>query len=139
VEALQELYRKMSFSIFNDGLIHKEEFHFALFRSSRKASLFADRVSAQIVLFALFSSDNERGLVSLDRADSYCSSRAGFRPVRPQAERGGRLRGVPAVAQHLPPQGARVGEGSVYVTPTSRRTTPCPFHTTTSRKLTCLT
>jgi serine/threonine-protein phosphatase 2B regulatory subunit len=55
VEALQELYRKMSFSIFNDGLIHKEEFHFALFRSSRKASLFADRVSAQIVLFALNS------------------------------------------------------------------------------------
>jgi hypothetical protein len=100
----------------------------AEFRNNKKANL-----------FALFSSDNERGLVSLDRADSYCSSRAGFRPVRPQAERGGRLRGVPAVAQHLPPQGARVGEGSVYVTPTSRRTTPCPFHTTTSRKLTCLT
>jgi hypothetical protein len=44
VEALYELYRKMSFSIFKDGLIHKEEFQFALFRNSKKANLFADRV-----------------------------------------------------------------------------------------------
>ncbi|CAN6341274.1 unnamed protein product [Urochloa humidicola] len=45
VEALYELYKKMSFSIIKDGLIHKEEFHFALFRSRKqKANLFADRV-----------------------------------------------------------------------------------------------
>ncbi|KAK3134988.1 hypothetical protein QOZ80_5BG0413280 [Eleusine coracana subsp. coracana] len=44
VEALFELYRKMSFSIIKDGLIHKEEFQLALFRNSKRANLFADRV-----------------------------------------------------------------------------------------------
>nr|QOL71362.1 Calcineurin B-like protein 4 [Cynodon dactylon x Cynodon transvaalensis] len=44
VEALHELYKKMSFSILKDGLIHKEEFQFALFRNSKRANLFMDRV-----------------------------------------------------------------------------------------------
>ncbi|XP_044962845.1 calcineurin B-like protein 4 [Hordeum vulgare subsp. vulgare] len=44
VEALYELYKKLSFSIFKDGLIHKEEFRLALFRNSKGANLFADRV-----------------------------------------------------------------------------------------------
>ncbi|KAM3299471.1 hypothetical protein ACQJBY_040786 [Aegilops geniculata] len=44
VEALYELYNKLSFSIFKDGLIHKEEFRLALFRTSERANLFADRV-----------------------------------------------------------------------------------------------
>ncbi|XBJ19644.1 hypothetical protein VPH35_010593 [Triticum aestivum] len=44
VEALYELYNKLSYSIFKDGLIHKEEFRLALFRTSERANLFADRV-----------------------------------------------------------------------------------------------
>uniref|UniRef100_A0A8R7U8P3 Calcineurin B-like protein n=1 Tax=Triticum urartu TaxID=4572 RepID=A0A8R7U8P3_TRIUA len=44
VEELYELYKKLSFSIFKDDLIHKEEFRLALFRTSKGVNLFADRV-----------------------------------------------------------------------------------------------
>ncbi|TVU34424.1 hypothetical protein EJB05_16272 [Eragrostis curvula] len=43
VEALYDLFQKLSNSIIKDGLIHKEEFHLALFRN-KKQNLFVDRV-----------------------------------------------------------------------------------------------
>ncbi|KAG2600208.1 calcineurin B-like protein 10 [Panicum virgatum] len=44
VEALYELYKKISCSIINDGLIHKEELQMALFNVPSGENLFLDRV-----------------------------------------------------------------------------------------------
>ncbi|XP_058001812.1 calcineurin B-like protein 10 isoform X2 [Hevea brasiliensis] len=44
LEALYELYKKLSCSIIDDGLIHKEELQLALFQTSYGKNLFLDRL-----------------------------------------------------------------------------------------------
>ncbi|KAB2000896.1 hypothetical protein ES319_D12G263300v1 [Gossypium barbadense] len=44
VKALYDLFKRVSSSIIDDGLIHKVEFQHAVFRNSSKQNLFADRV-----------------------------------------------------------------------------------------------
>ncbi|KAL9687175.1 hypothetical protein QQ045_031573 [Rhodiola kirilowii] len=59
VEALHELFKKVSCSIVNDGLIHKEELQLALFRRPKDSNLFLDRV------FTLFD-EKKNGVIEFE-------------------------------------------------------------------------
>ncbi|KAF5811499.1 putative EF-hand domain-containing protein [Helianthus annuus] len=77
VEALYELFGKLSSSMDDDGLIGKDEFHLALFRNHDKRNLFADRI------FDLFDV-NRSGHIDFSE---FVRSLGVFHPKAPQADK----------------------------------------------------
>ncbi|XP_031280918.1 calcineurin B-like protein 7 [Pistacia vera] len=77
IEALYQLFRKLSNSLDDDGLISKEEFQLGLFRNSKNQSLFANRV------FQLFDL-NHNGVIEFGE---FVRSLSFFHPKAPLEEK----------------------------------------------------
>ncbi|PIA34695.1 hypothetical protein AQUCO_03700167v1 [Aquilegia coerulea] len=77
IEALYELFRKLSSSIIDDGFISKEEFQLGLFGNSKKQSLFADRI------FDMFDFKHD-GVIEFGE---FIKSLSIFHPSTPQSEK----------------------------------------------------
>ncbi|KAI3978281.1 hypothetical protein MKX01_003444 [Papaver californicum] len=77
VEALFELFKKLSNSIIKDGLIHKEELQLALFQAPQGENLFLDRV------FDLFD-EKKNGVIEFEE---FVHSLSVFHPYAPVEEK----------------------------------------------------
>ncbi|XP_052192864.1 calcineurin B-like protein 7 isoform X2 [Diospyros lotus] len=77
VEALYELYKKLSKSVINDGFIQKAELQLALFKNSKRQNLFADRI------FDLFDV-NKNGHIEFGE---FVQSLSVFHPKTPEEEK----------------------------------------------------